>query len=292
LNSLLESLDILGMEIQEIVILLVLAVISSLATRMVVGGIYEQMSQARGEGEGFSNEQTKIPIQNILKHLQMNSAIVPKNDMNYLEAADQPQEAIHLKGLTGGVSFKTLKIENIGGYRPGILLCDSADCHIAGESWGIYMPPKNITQETIDFVHHRNGYIATDYSSRKQIQREFNQPSMVLTKPNIIKPHPPVFDSAPVQELPVAPVSVPVVSYARQEPTQPNKCPVAGEVKIWNGLCMSKTRMETEFKYWTSSQRVSEFKRKGQYYSNIVPNLNKLNVSYKLLTGKDYPIPK
>ena len=288
MNSLLESLDILGMEIQEIVILLVLAVISSLATRMVVGGIYEQMSQ---DGEGFSNEQRKIPIQAILKHLQINSAILPKNDSQYWEASDQPQEAIYLKGLNDGVSFKTLKIENIEGYRPGVLLCHSPDCHINGESWGIYMPPKNITQETVDFVHHRNGYIATDSTSRKQIQREFNQPGMVLTKPNIIKPHPPVIDSAPVQSLPVAPVSVPVVSQARRGPPQPNKCPIAGEVRIWTGGCMSKAKMDNEFQYWTAPQRVAQYKRQGEYYSKVVPNLKKLNQTYKQVTGSEYRIP-
>jgi hypothetical protein len=260
---------------------------------MVVGGIYEQMNiqGENKEGEGFTDQQQKIPIQTILKHLQINSAILPKNDSQYWEAADQPREAIHLKGLAGGVSFKTLQIENVGGYRPGLLLCDSADCHIAGQSWGVYMPPKNVTEASTDFVHHRNGYIATDETARRQIQRQFNQPGMSISQAtNRVKVYPPVIETAPPQTLPVAPVSVPTAPRVSQTPQAP-RCPIAGEVRVWNGACMSQARMENEFRYWTAPQRVAEFKRKGQYYSNIVPNLRRLNETYQTLTGKPFPIP-
>ena len=279
--SLLEVLDI-DMEIGEVVILLVLAVVSSLATRMV----YEQINlQSK---EGFTDETAKIPIQNILKHIQMNSAIVPKSDSQYWEAADEPLEVIHLKQLPGGVSFKTLRIENVGGYKPGVLLCDSANCHIGGQSWGVYMPPKKMTDASVDYIHHKNGYIATDDKSRKQIQREFTEPGLSVSETtNIIKVYPPVIQIAPPQNLPVAPVSLPNLPQPQQAP----KCPVTGEIRIWNGACMSQSRMETEFKYWTTPSRVSEFKRKGQYYSNIVPNLRRLNESYQKVTGKQYPIP-
>jgi hypothetical protein len=263
------------MEIQEVIILLVLAVVSSLATRMV----YEQTNlQSR---EGFADETAKIPIQNILKHIHMAFAISPKNDTNYWEAADQPSEAIYIKGLRRGVSFKSLRIENIEGYRPGLLLCESADCATNGRSWGVYMPPKNITDRSIDFVHHVNGYIGAG-STKSQIEREFREPglSISLNPPHIVKPYTPTIESPTQSSLSVAPVSVPQVP----------ECPTKGEVRIWNGVCMSQSRMENEFKYWTIPHRVAEFKKKGQYYSNVVPNLKKLNDSYKRLTGQPYKI--
>ncbi len=283
--SLLEVLDI-DMEIGEVVILLVLAVVSSLATRMV----YEQMNlQSK---EGFADETAKIPIQNILKHIQMNSAIVPKSDSQYWEAADEPMEAIHLKQLPGGVVFKTLRIENVGGYTPGIVLCDSPNCHISGQSWGVYMPPKKMTEASVDYVHHQNGYIATDDKTRKQIQREFAEPGLSVSEAtNRVKVYPPVIETAPQQNLPVAPVSLPSLPKLQTQSQQTPKCPVEGEVRLWNGACMSQSRMENEFKYWTSPNKVSEYKRKGQYYSNVVPSLRRLNESYQKVTGKQYPIP-
>jgi len=111
LISLLEVLDI-DMEIGEVVILLVLAVVSSLATRMV----YEQINlQSK---EGFTDETAKIPIQNILKHIQMNSAIVPKSDSQYWEAADEPLEVIHLKQLPAVCPLKHFALKMLEDINP------------------------------------------------------------------------------------------------------------------------------------------------------------------------------
>jgi len=252
------------MEIQSIVILLVLAVISSLATRLVVGGIYEN----------FKSDSNSIPIQDILKHISIGSIIVSKNNNEYWSAHDNPNETIHLKGLAGGLIFKSLTINNTQQYRPLLRIATRNDCHTNGESWGVYISPgkSGNIEPSIDIVNHENGYIATDSGiSRTRIQKEFNQPGMSI---GILSQNLKIGNST-IETPPPPPPAPP--------------CPGAGEIRIWNGACMTKNRMDAEFKYWSTPSRVAEFKRKNQF-KNLKENLNKLNQDYKKLTGKPYPL--
>jgi hypothetical protein len=247
------------MEIQEILLILTFAVITSLASRMVVGGLYEPFTSS-----------PSIPIQDILKHIKITSTIVSNNSNQYWTANDNPQETIHISSLPLGLTFNKLTINNTEAYRPFIRLCNTSNCQLNGESWAIYSSSGKSTEPSIDFINHSNGYIASDSGeSQKRIQKEFNQPGMsigILSKNLKIQ-------STDIESLPPPPPAPP--------------CPVTGEGRIWTGACMSKDRMEAEFRYWSTPSRVADLKRKNQF-NTLKESMLKLNQDYKKLTGSLY----